>query len=119
MVNTGYTINSIIIYILYFIAYRNNKVNILFPAYTLVAIRDTFRMCDFEDTASHLTNAEYMIIIYIQYAKNVTIIVGAILTFNKIRGATYYYVVYIIMLGVSLAIGSLKFKNDDNEYLTH
>ena len=108
-----------IVYILYLLAYRRKKVYLLFPAFVLVSVRNTFRMCDIEDTASYISNAKFIIMMLRQSNMTMIFFFCGNITFHRIRYPYFFYFAYMVIYTVSLAMGSLKFKNENNEYLNH
>ena len=54
IVNTLYTINTIISCSLYWAGYRYKKLHCILPAYAMPALRSALRMIDIEDSAPHM-----------------------------------------------------------------
>lgn len=56
ILNSIYTINSIMVTVLYWHGFRNKRIALLLPTFMIVAIRNTMRMCDLEDTEPYTDN---------------------------------------------------------------
>ena len=97
IVNTVYTMNTIISCGLCWAGYRHNKIGCIFPGYALCAVRNVIRMIDIEDTVPHISTVQWFNLMTMQDRSALVFATIFFMYFRSVQGKYYYLVAYMTL----------------------
>ena len=112
LMNIIYSVNSIIVFILYLLAYCKEKKYLLWHAYSLVVLRNTVRIFDIEESHVNMKNYEWIYKLFFNASIVLFMYFIGIMTFIRKKFILLWAVTYFVIYVSSTIIGISYLKTD-------